>query len=239
MLRQRISKQTDTDHPTHNNNNSSSSNMSHTKHSNQGKFILQMVVSVSILCLMSFHMIEWIHGNSTQTQIETQTNANVKLKKNAGNLRSGIGTKHKAKNNQNLVKFPSPYPDHDEGGKYNILLQPQYGSHRPGENAVFAFAEGYDLRIYVLFVESLLATGYSGDIVLSVSHEDKLKKGVGEYLKKKAASNNVVVYTVDWECFKKNGEAVEDARGGMADCRVDHLFGYSTSEGGKPASDPR
>lgn len=205
--------------------------MPHTKHSTQGKVILQMLVSVSMLCFMSFHMMEWIQGNNSSPKTT-----------DAVNLRSGIvRNKNKTKNNNpNLVKFPSPYPDHDdEGGKYKILLQPQYGSHRPGENAVFAFAEGYDLRIYVLFVESLLATGYSGDIVLSVSHEDKLKKGVGEYLKKKAASNHVVVYTVDWECFKKNGEAVEDARGGMADCRVDNLFGYSTSVGGKPARDPR
>ena len=131
--------------------------------------------------------------------------------------------------------FPSPMPNHDEIN-YKILLEPTFGKHRSDQNAVFAFAEGYDLNTYVLFIESLHATPFTGDIVLSVSHLEKLKPGVEEYLRTKADKSNVVVYSVDWTCFKKNGDPANDARDGMNDCKVDHVFGKLD---GTPVEDPR
>ena len=144
----------------------------------------------------------------------------------------------KVKNSRSGGKvFPSPMPEHDNSNlKYKVLLKPTFGNHRPDKNAVFAFAEGYDLRTYVLFIESLLASEFTGDIVLSVAHIDKLKPGVEVYLRAKAEDSNVVVYSVDWTCFKKNGDPASDAKDGMSDCKVDHMFGKID---GSPVEDPR
>jgi len=132
--------------------------------------------------------------------------------------------------------FPSPFPEHDESSKYKVLLKPTFGKHRPDQNAVFAFAEGYELRIYITFIESLRKTSFNGDIVLSVSHLDKLKPGVEEYLRERSKDSHVIVYTVDWECFNNSGTPVPDSRGGVAHCKVDHMFGTSD---GKSVEDPR
>ncbi|KAK1747543.1 hypothetical protein QTG54_001506 [Skeletonema marinoi] len=62
------------------------------------------------------------------------------------------------------------------GDDATILLKPAFGTHRPSSNAILVFAEGYDLSIYLSFVESLANTGYSGDVVFSISNESKLNK---------------------------------------------------------------
>lgn len=100
--------------------------------------------------------------------------------------------------------FPSPL-EQVEGGK--IIMRPTYGSHRPDSDAVFSFAQGYSLRDYIRFVETLQKTGYRGDIVLSVASVDKLDQSILTYLKSK---KNLVVYAVSWRCFKRNGEPLEN-----------------------------
>eukprot|EP00978_Attheya_sp_CCMP212_P033926 scaffold139664_cov55-Attheya_sp.AAC.1 len=160
--------------------------------------------------------------------------------------------------------FPSPLSiivTHDEHKEaLFVLLEPTYGTHRPERDAVFCFAEGYPLSTYVLFIESLKDTGFEGDIVLSVSSPDKMAPKVHDYLKQQALSllqggddsgsdARVVVYTVSWECWKKNGEkfvqrGTSTTKDGFADCQIHGLYGYHDDESGnkgtpQPIKDPR
>ena len=134
-------------------------------------------------------------------------------------------------------KWPSP--SEKAGADTTILLKPAFGSHRPSSNAILVFAEGYDISIYLAFVESLANTGYDGDVVLSISNEEKLKPGVKEYLQSKNAESgglNVVAYEVNWSCFKRSGEAASGSGEGIHHCKMDNAFGDAS---GKPISDPR
>ena len=73
------------------------------------------------------------------------------------------------------------YPSPAKG--YKPVSEPTFGAHRSHVDAIFALAEGYDLKIYLLFIESLKATGFTGDLVLSVSAISDLSRGVEEYLR--------------------------------------------------------
>jgi hypothetical protein len=132
-----------------------------------------------------------------------------------------------------------PSPSEKAGPGTTILLKPAFGSHRPSNDAIFVFAEGYDLSIYLAFVESLRGTGYDGDLVLSISAEDKLKPDVKKYLQSvnsQTGGVNIVAYEVDWTCFSQAGESVAGANGGVAHCKMNNAFG---DESGNPIPDPR
>jgi hypothetical protein len=132
-----------------------------------------------------------------------------------------------------------PSPSEKAGPGTTILLKPAFGSHRPSNDAILVFAEGYDLSIYLAFVESLKGTGYEGDLVLSISAEDKLKPDVKKYLQSvnsQADGVNVVAYEVEWSCFSQTGESVAGAREGLAHCKMNNAFGDAS---GNPISDPR
>lgn len=136
-------------------------------------------------------------------------------------------------------KWPSP--SEKAGADTTILIKPAFGAHRPAHDAIFVFAEGYDLSIYLAFVESLVNTGYDGDVVFSISHEDKLKPGVKEYLQSHNSEPgtggvNIVTYEVSWSCFKQSGEATHGANEGVSHCKMDNAFGDAS---GNPISDPR
>mmetsp|Transcript_13021 Transcript_13021/g.28737 ORF Transcript_13021/g.28737 Transcript_13021/m.28737 type:complete len:464 (-) Transcript_13021:916-2307(-) len=130
--------------------------------------------------------------------------------------------------------YPSPLPSNAE-----IVLKPSFGVHRPDVDAVFVFAEGYDLSIYAMFIESLrFEAKFQGDIVLSVSHLSKLAKGVESYLR--SFKSGVVVYTVDWKCFsKKNGASIESANAGLSDCAIHGLYGHVSENKMEQVKDPR
>mmetsp|Transcript_36060 Transcript_36060/g.107845 ORF Transcript_36060/g.107845 Transcript_36060/m.107845 type:complete len:403 (-) Transcript_36060:301-1509(-) len=84
-----------------------------------------------------------------------------------------------------------PAPVEAAGPNATIILKPTFGVHRPDQDAVFAFAVGYDLIMFALFVTSLRKNaGFDGDIVMSVSSRAKLKSGVETFLKQQ----NVVTY---------------------------------------------
>ena len=105
----------------------------------------------------------------------------------------------------------------------------------------FATMPGYDLSIYLAFVESLVNTGYDGDVVFSISEEKKLKPGVKEYLQSHNAGAgdggvNIVTYEVNWSCFKQSGEATSGANAGISHCKMNHAFGDAA---GRPIADPR
>jgi hypothetical protein len=118
-----------------------------------------------------------------------------------------------------------------------VVLEPTYGTHRSTVNAVFAFAQGYDLKTFVGFIQTLLDTGYDGDIVLSVSTVDTLQAGVKEYLEYLVVTKHVplVVYAVEWKCFKKSGVPV--APNGEADCNLVGMYGDADT--GAVLPDPR
>lgn len=127
------------------------------------------------------------------------------------------------------------------GDDATILLKPAFGTHRPSSNAILVFAEGYDLSIYLSFIESLANTGYSGDVVFSISNESKLKPGVKEYLLSKTNSQsdkgvNIIAYEVEWTCFKKSGESARGSGEGMNNCKMANVFGDAA---GNPIDDPR
>jgi len=132
-----------------------------------------------------------------------------------------------------------PSPSEKAGADTTILLKPTFGSHRPSSDAILVFAEGYDLSIYLAFVESLVNTGYSGDVVFSISNEEKLKPGVKEYLQSKNSDTggvNIVAYEVNWTCFKQSGEAASGSNEGINHCKMNDAFGDAS---GNPISDPR
>jgi hypothetical protein len=134
-----------------------------------------------------------------------------------------------------------PAPSIKAGDDATIILKPAFGSHRPSSNAILVFAEGYDLPIYLAFVESLANTGYFGDVVFSISNESNLKPGVKEYLSSKSHSEsgegvNIIAYEVEWTCFKKSGEAARGTGEGINDCKMNNVFGDSA---GNPIDDPR
>ena len=149
---------------------------------------------------------------------------------------------------KSVAAYPHPYEAISPQSK--VLLQPTYGSHRPEKNAVFAFAEGYPLDVYVTFVESLRLTGFAGDVVFAVSSESEMKRDVADYLKFYSDSSNdslnVISYALPWECFRKNGDRILTTNGkghgsttnnGFSDCTINGI--YTTEDGTTPAKDPR
>jgi len=132
-----------------------------------------------------------------------------------------------------------PSPSEKAGSDTTILLKPAFGSHRPSDDAILVFAEGYDLSIYLAFIESLISTGFSGDVVLSISSEEKLKPDVKAYLQSKNSETggvNIVAYEVNWTCFKRSGEAASGSNEGINHCKMNNAFGDAN---GSPISDPR
>mmetsp|Transcript_22586 Transcript_22586/g.54569 ORF Transcript_22586/g.54569 Transcript_22586/m.54569 type:complete len:511 (+) Transcript_22586:221-1753(+) len=151
------------------------------------------------------------------------------------------------------ISFPLPYDAVPvESVPSEIILQPTFGSHRRQKNAVFAFAEGYELNVYVTFIESLKNTGFRGDVILSVSHVDVMKSGVEEYLKwyslQSDDSLRVISYGLSWECYKKSGARIlptnKEGRGsttnhGFSDCKIHGLYSDGKDNYLAPAADPR
>lgn len=137
-----------------------------------------------------------------------------------------------------IKEYPSPAAM--VGNDAVVILEPTFGKHRPDEDAIFAFAEGYDIKIYLAFIESLKATGFTGDVVLSVSSLDKLKPGVEKYLR---AQPNLVVYTVDWKCYTGSGKLASGPKEGMRMCQFSGMYGTSDADSPdakpQPADDPR
>jgi len=162
-------------------------------------------------------------------------------------LGEDISDEERIEDNNNKAIHPPkgstqwPSPSEKAGSDTTILLKPAFGSHRPNQDAILIFAEGYDLSIYLAFVESLLNTGYTGDLVISISNEAKLKPGVKEYLQSHSNNSqtgtvNVIAYEVNWSCFKQSGETASGSGEGVNHCKMDNAFGDAN---GNPISDPR
>jgi hypothetical protein len=98
--------------------------------------------------------------------------------------------------------------------------QPLYGIKHTGGDAIFALACNYPKDYYQRFVGSLRKFGYEGDIVLAVSPPEKMKPGVGDYVKEM----NVVAYGFEVECAGNDNCKLKDEFLGYADPRPHRTF---------------
>jgi hypothetical protein len=89
--------------------------------------------------------------------------------------------------------FPKPPDYHKLHADDDIVtnLKPVSGTHRPDQDVVMAFAAEYALKSYVVFIESLRDTGFTGDVVLAVHELDLRQEDIREYL---TQAPNVVIY---------------------------------------------
>jgi hypothetical protein len=111
------------------------------------------------------------------------------------------------------------------------------GTHRPAQDAVFLFASEYPLSNYVLFIESLRATGYTGDIVLTIHPHDWNKTDMRAYF---TAQHNLIVYAPLPICFTMERDKVDSAKGGMRTCQFNDMYGTLQEDGSaKGVPDPR
>jgi len=233
--------------------------------SNTLQYTLIAFFIAALILLVSSHRALHSHADFTQQQQQQQQLLSVPLPKRQVAAKGGSlppipdSVKQKIAGSRNRNDYTSPGAESEalsspipsfplpsdavpksasSSTSSEIILQPTFGSHRPNQNAVFAFAEGYDLNVYVTFIESLKNTGYTGDVVLSVSHIDGMKRDVQEYLKwyssqDKDDSLRVVSYALEWECYKKSGVRIlptnNEGRGsttnhGFSDCKIDGLY---------------
>lgn len=173
-------------------------------------------------------------GNAEKARAEPSKRKEISAKRQAV-TNAGNGDEQPTNTDESKVKS-FPKPSELASPNAQVILEPTHGKHSAASDAVFAFAEGYQLHTYVGFVESLKATRYEGDVVLSVSHRSKLSTGVEDYLNADHGDINLVYYAVDWTCWKKNGDEIPHTNGGMSDCQVNGLYGDKT---GNQLEDPR
>jgi hypothetical protein len=120
--------------------------------------------------------------------------------------------------------FPKPSNYHKTHPTDDIVinLQPVFGKHRRDQDVVMAFAAEYPLKTFVIFIESLRDTGFTGDIVLAVHELDLRQDDIKEYL---SQAPNVVIYAPKQQCYNAENEEVESVKGGMRICQCHHLYG--------------
>lgn len=141
--------------------------------------------------------------------------------------------------------FPKPTDLLEPEGAVPIV-KPTHGEHRKNVDAVFAYAEGYDLQYYLHFVETLFATGFTGDLVVAIAEKRLLQPNVLEYL---TSVPNVVVYHSDMDCYAPDHVTPEPRRTtnqGMMDifqmCHIHDVYGWvdpNTGEVLRKAEDPK
>jgi len=115
--------------------------------------------------------------------------------------------------------------DDDDDVEIVVALKPVLGQHRPDHDAVVLFAAEYSIHVYAQFIESLRATGYDGDIVLSVHPNDLKKDDIDQYLSYYANGRGVVVYAPQQVCYTRQGEETESANGGGRTCHLHQVYG--------------
>ena len=97
-----------------------------------------------------------------------------------------------------------PKPTRKLGSNATIIVEPTFGEHRPEADAILAYAEGYQLSYYMMFIETLAATGFTGDVVLAIAEERIVREDVVDYLRTYALGDrskpNVVVYQQPLDC---------------------------------------
>lgn len=119
-----------------------------------------------------------------------------------------------------FVSAPSRFPKptrkfKKDADTVQVIAQPTFGRHRANVDAVFAYAEGYQLPYYMMFMETLAATGFTGDVVLAIAEERIIKDHIVDYLKTfvvaqegddtTSSKPSVVVYQYPLECEADDG----------------------------------
>jgi hypothetical protein len=146
-----------------------------------------------------------------------------------------------------VVSFPSHFPkptrmiDNDAVP----IVEPTFGFHRSHVDAVFAYAEGYTLEYYMMFIETLKETGFNGDVVLAIADKSIIKRNVEDYLRTYARNDattvddqmlHVVVYQASLVCDESNGTTGRHLTPrGETDvfemCQLDHVYGWKDANG--------
>jgi hypothetical protein len=147
-----------------------------------------------------------------------------------------------------------PKPTAPLGANAAVMVEPSYGAHHRENDAILAYAEGYSLSYYMMFLETLEQTGYRGDVVLAIAESKLIDKHAELYLKEYATNNrsssankpNLVLYQVPLDCDNPDGtrSRSKDPRGEQLDvfqmCRLSNVYGIPTSkENFVPQPDPR
>jgi hypothetical protein len=108
--------------------------------------------------------------------------------------------------NSGHIYYPPPVPpniDTSPLGTFRIAAQPRYGKHRCNQNAIMAFAYGYQLPQLIHFMTSLWQTGYDGDLVLAVG--TNLTNETREFLEYNSRTRpGLVVYEIPLLCQRNN-----------------------------------
>lgn len=149
--------------------------------------------------------------------------------------------------------FPKPthlIPDDGKfpGNDVTVIVEPAFGVHRPEKDAIFAYAEGYGLEYYMMFIETLADTGFDGDYVLAISEPEMIKEDVMEYLKFQNRVH-VIVYNHELSCLDTMGNPGAKRRdmphGGLdifQMCILSNVYGWKdpvTDQVLGTAEDPR
>jgi hypothetical protein len=144
------------------------------------------------------------------------------------------------------VSAPSAFPKPTRllnSSSVVVVAEPTIGKHRPDNDVVMAYAEGYTLPYYMCFIETLRNTGFDGDIVLAIADYPLLERNVLDYLKSK---ENVVVYIHELSCETSQGKpSPRIKKNGSLDifqmCQINNVYGWKDDEGIviKKAKDPR
>jgi len=141
--------------------------------------------------------------------------------------------------------FPKPSRLVDPSDKtIEVVVEPAFGEHRPDQDVVMAYAEGYDLPYYMMFMETLRGTGFDGDVVLAIADHPFLAPHVLDYLK---TQDNLIVYIHPLHCYESDGRTPSPRRmkNGSMDvfqmCHLGNVYGWKDKNGKviKKAKDPR
>ena len=136
------------------------------------------------------------------------------------------------------TSFPKPTDKAKAGRGEEIVpyLKPTFGTHRHDQDSVFLFAAEYPLSTYVLFLSTLRATGYDGDVVVAISKHDIEDQQIRQFLQD---DPHVIAYVIEYTCFNAENEAVDSVKGGMRVCQAHNLYGRQAKETTTPILDPR
>lgn len=153
--------------------------------------------------------------------------------------------------------FPKPtdkimnIDQHHRPDEVKPMIRPVLGRHRAHCDAILAYAEGYPLPVYMMFLETLRATGFTGDVVLAIADASIVREQVIPYLTTLALATDavaddgqmhVVVYQLAMDCDSIDGKVGRNIlpRSGDTDafqmCRLNHVYGW---DDGTMAPDPR
>jgi hypothetical protein len=144
--------------------------------------------------------------------------------------------------------FPKPTRKIDDNA--TVIIEPTFGKHRPDADAIMAYAEGYQLSYYMMFMETLTATGFTGDVVLAIADDSYVREDVVDYLRTYADRDDpnkpsVVVYQLPLDCEgSSDGKRTVTKHGDtniFQMCRLSHVYGWKDEQGQVTgtAHDPR